>query len=147
MAWKKVELSKEEEDALQGGNFFKFSGIGSKMLGRYVRSQKQTGQFAKADREDWIFRAKVKKEDGSEAVEEVSVNPTKKLQATLKKANLKVGTAVKITLVAEIEIGMPNKMPEYDVETDDSPVPAGAAAKPPPPPPPPAAPASDDVPF
>jgi len=144
--WQKVTLTPEEEAALQGGAFFKFAGVGSKMLGKFVKSQPQTGQFAKKDREDWVFRAQVTKEDGSKAIEEVSVNPTKKLQAQLKKCNLKPGYAVKITLTAEIDIGMANKMPEYDVEFDPSPAPAGAA-KPPPPPPPPAAGADDDLNF
>lgn len=144
MAFKKVTLSAEEEAALQTGNFFKFSGIGSKLLGRFVRSQKQTGSFAKADREDWIFKAHVVKEDGSKVVEEVHFNPTKKAHAVLKKAGLKPGYAVKITLTAEIDIGMANKMPEYDIEVDDAP-PSGKPA--PPPPPPPVAAADDDVPF
>jgi len=146
MAFKKVTLSPEEEAALQGGgNFFKFSGIGSKMLGRFVKSQPQTGQYAKKDREDYVFRVAAKDEHGqviAGKTEEVTVNATKKLHAQLQKAHLKPGWPVKITLIAEIEIGMPNKMPEYDVEFDDS-APAGKPAAPPPPPPP----ADDDIPF
>lgn len=146
--WKKVVLSKEEEEALQGGgNFFKFNGIGSKMLGRFVKSQPQTGQYKKADRDDWVFRVAAKDEHGAVIQgksEEVVVNATKKLQAQLKNANLKPNYAVKITLIAEIEIGMPNKMPEYEVEFNPDPGTTRAAAPPPPPPKPEA---EDDIPF
>ena len=147
MGFKKVELSKEEEDALQGGNFFKFPTIGTKLLGRFVRTQPQTGQYAKADLLDYVFRARVKNEEtGAESIEEVVVNTNKRLHATLKKCNLKPGYAVKITHTATQDVGQQSPMKLYDVEVDDSPAPAKAAAAPPPPPPPPAA-ADDDLPY
>ena len=141
MAFKKVELTKEEEEALKGGNFFKFV-VGTKLLGRFIKTQEQTGQFKKAGCLDYVFRAQVTQEDGSKVVEEVVVNTGKTLSAQLAKAGLKPGYAVKITCTSEVDIGQPNKMKVYEVEYDDAP-PTGKA--PPPPPPKPAA--EDDIPF
>lgn len=148
MAFKKVELTKEEEEALKGGNYFKFTAVGQKMLGRFVRTQPQTGQFAKQGQLDYVFRANVAHEDGTKAVEEVVVNTNKQLNAQLAKCGLKPGYAVKITFVSELDVGQQSKMKVYEVEYDDAP-PAGKAAPPPPPPPKPAAAAAedDDVPF
>lgn len=151
MGWTKVELTKEEEEALQGGgNFFKFTAIGQKLLGRFVKTQKQTGQFAKADLEDYVFRVAKKDENGqviAGQTEEVVVNTNKQLNAKLKKCGLKAGYAVKITFASELDVGQASKMKVYEVEYDASPSPAGAAKPPPPPPPPPAPAADDDVPF
>lgn len=156
MAFKKIELSKEEEESLQGGgNFVKFTAIGQKFLGRFLRSQPQTGTFAKADRADYVFRAPAKNEDGTvrtgadgkPVVEEAVINGTKRLHFLLnreiKNGHLKPNYAVKITLIAENDIGQANKEKVFDVEIDD----VVGAAKPPPPPPPPADSAADDVPF
>lgn len=151
MGWTKVELTKEEEEALQGGgNFFKFTAIGQRLLGRFVKSQKQTGQYAKADLLDYVFRIASKDEDGkviAGKTEEVLLNANKQLHAKLAKCKLQPGYAVKITFTGEIDVGQPSKMKVYEVEFDASPAPSGAAKPPPPPPPPPTPAADDDVPF
>lgn len=147
MGWTKVELTKEEEEALKGGNFFKFPSIGTKMLGKFVRSQPQTGQYAKKDLLDYVFRAHVTHEDGSKTVEEVVVNTNKQLNAQLAKCGLKPGSAVKIVFKEELDVGQQSKMKVYDVEFDHNPAPPKGAAAPPPPPPKPDAGGDDDVPF
>jgi hypothetical protein len=141
MAFKKVSLTQAELDALQGGDFYKFTEIGQTMLGRLMRSQEGTGQFKKAGKKEYVFKTQ---NPETKAIEEITINATKALTATLDKF-AKPGDKVKIKLVALHDIGLPNKNPEFEVEVDDTPPTAQAA---PPPPPKPAAPAaSDDIPF
>jgi hypothetical protein len=143
MAKRKVTLTKEEEDALQGGNFFKFTAIGQTLIGRYLRPVKQTGTYAKADRSDYVFKTV---DAETKQPIEVVVNGSKLLDALMKKTiaeGLKPGNAVWLKLVENIDIGKENPMQRFELEWDDAP-PKQAA---PPPPPPPAASAADDIPF
>lgn len=152
MAFQKVELTKEEEEALSGGgNFYKFTEVGQKLLGKLVKHAPQTGTFAKKGCDDYTFRVPKRDESGAPIpgqTEEVTVSATKKLDAQMKKIpGLAPGFGVKITLRALVDIGMPNKMPEYDVEFDPSPGSGKAAAPPPPPPKPPVSGNADDLDF
>ena len=139
MAWKDVEVSDEE----RAGSFFKFDAIGTKLLGRFVKTVPQTGQYAKPGRVDYVFKVK----DAAGNLTEVTVSSSPvDLSAKLTKARLKPGYAVKIEYVKAIPSDDPSKSAQkiFKVSVDDSPAPA-AAAKPPPPPPPPSP--SDDIPF
>lgn len=146
MGWTKVELTKEEEEALKGGNYFKFTAIGQKLLGKFLRTQPQTGQYAKKDLLDYVFRANVTHEDGTKTTEEVVVNTNKQLNAQLAKCKFQPGYAVKITFASELDVGQQSKMKVYEVEFDSNP-PSKAGAPPPPPKPAADVPADDDIPF
>jgi hypothetical protein len=137
MAFKEIELTEEEKAAL-GSDFYKFTAIGQKLVGKFVRTQAQSGQFAKAHLIDYVF--KMKNEAG--AVVEAVLNPPTDLGQKLKKAALKPGHAVMITYASDLDVGKESPMKIFKVLVDDSPA-AGAAAKPPPPPPP----SDDDLNF
>ncbi len=147
MAFKPVVLTKEEEEAMAaGGDFYKFTAIGQKLLGRFPKTQPQTGPHAKANRVDYVFRMAVKNEaTGAMEPKEVPFTPPTKAAQLLEKAMkgglLKPNYVVKLSYTADLDVGKESPMKIFELEIDDAPAPAKAAAPPPPPPP------DDDLPF
>lgn len=138
MAMEEITLTPEEQ-AAANTTFFKWTkGIGEKFSGRFIRTQEQTGTYAKKGRLDYVFKYK----DEAGAVRE-GVLTGVDLEMKLKKANLKPGISrVAITHVEDRDIQKDNPMKVFKVLVDHSPA-AGAAAAPAPKPPPP--PAADDI--
>lgn len=141
MAFKEVELT-EEERASAGAKFFKFEAIGAKLTGRFVRTQPQTGQYAKAGAVDYVFRTK----EPSGAIVEVVLNPPADLSLKLKKAALTPGRAVAMTYERDLDVGKESPMKIIKLLVDDTPMKPAPAAAPPKAPPPAPAP-EDDIDF
>lgn len=142
MAFRPVTLTKEEEASV-GANFFKFSSIGQKLLGRYLRTQPQTGPYARAGHLDYVFRIRTDDEAISEVVFSPPVRAMQLLEKAVKAGMLKPNYAVKITYVSDLDVGKAQPMKNFALEIDDAPT--APAARPPPPPPSPRS--DDDIPF
>lgn len=140
MAFEEVTLTKEETAEIgSGGSFFKFTAIGEKLAGRFVKTE--TRRSATYNRDETVYHFRVKQADGSIVV--VMHTPGVQLARLLSKANLQPGNAVLIQYTADQAIeGKPHPMKIFSLKIDRSSAPA--AAKPPPPPPPEV---DGDVPF
>ncbi len=146
MAYEEVTLTEEEKAAAQQ-TFFKWTkGIGEKFAGRFVKTQEQTGAFAKKGRLDYVFKfVQVNDETGEKATVEGTLSGGIDLTMKLDKAKLKVGEKVLVEHVEDKEIGKDNPMKIFKVLVDRS---TAAPAKPKPAPAPvPVADPADDIDF
>lgn len=151
MAFEDVELTAEEKAALTQ-SFISLDSIGQVFTGRLVRTQPQTGQYAKKNAVDYVFKYKNPAEGlpghRAELAVGAVVEGTLKSQADINqklgKAKPEAGHVIRVQYLSDLDIGKENPMKIYKVQIDRSPPKAGATAAPPPPPPPPAA---DDVDF
>lgn len=163
MAFRKVEVSEEERKAM-GQSFISLDNIGDRFTGRLVKTQPQTGPYAKPDRVDYVFKYANpppnapghRPELAVKAVAEGILKSYGDVAMKLKKANVRPGWIVRVTKTGDLDIGKDNPMPTFDVEIDDTPphsaqgqaaAPAPAPKPAPKPPPPPAAEPTDDIPF
>lgn len=148
MAFKEVELTEEEKQAMtSGGSFFKFNAIGDRIAGVFLRTQPRTGQYAKTGQLTYVFKAK----NAEGQVVELLCDPPTDAAARLKKAQeLKDGDALKLvpgkkmilTYVSNQDVGKESPMKIFKLQVDDAP-PSSTAAAPKPPP----KPAEDDIDF
>jgi len=133
MAPREINLTEEEKAALTQ-TFISFEEIGQKFKGRLVKTQPQTGQYAKKDQLDYVFKYKNPAEGqpghkaGSPvgAVVESQLKSQADINQKFRKVKIQPGWVAEITYLSDLDIGKENPMKQYKVLVDDAPAAAGA---------------------